>query len=264
MAAPKANVSPTTKTGAAAALSAALIIAQDLWGHGNLSPLDDIFESHALVALAPSKVAKLAVVAAHMGRRLQRYSKDTGLWIDAFESEPELSRFTKEKDAKISFSAWDTSKKPLGAAKFTDLIAFQTSARCDTLAAFYELAAKCLKSQGRIFAADLVLTPGAREPAAGALFKSLKPWNDHQQAVGAAGFKIEKELDLTQELMAKIRHGFHAGTEKLGELRQLEEPHKCRMTAAFCAQLETWATAAMLFETGRLCARALIANKPGA
>ncbi|MFZ1991022.1 MAG: hypothetical protein WAW96_14775, partial [Alphaproteobacteria bacterium] len=64
----------------------ALTICQDLWGHGNLSPLDDPFESRALVAVTPNKKSKLAFVGRHLGRRLHRFSKESGVWIDAFES----------------------------------------------------------------------------------------------------------------------------------------------------------------------------------
>jgi hypothetical protein len=279
MAAHGATASPTPKTNGARGRDPAgathvsdvqapdLTLAQELWGHGNLSPLDEIFESQALVTLAMPKTAKVAFVARHLGRRLQRYSKDTGLWIDAFEAEPALSLLHKDKDAKISFKPWDNSPKLLGSGKFTDLIAFQVSALSKELPAIYGLLAKSLKKEGRLFAADFTAAEaGVRAPAPSgpALLQHLKSLAEHKQAIVAAGLRVEKEFDLTQEVVVKIRHGFGASTEKLSEIRQLEQPFKRQMTALYCAQLETWATAARLLETGRITARALLAGKPGA
>jgi hypothetical protein len=241
------------------------MLAQELWGHGNLSPLDEIFESQALVTLAVAKTAKVAFVARHLGRRLQRYSKETGLWIDAFEAEPALSLLHKDKDAKISFKPWDNSPKLLGSAKFTDVIAFQMSALSAELPAIYGLLAKSLKKAGRLFVADFMAgAAGARTRAGPALLQNLQPLADHKQALAAAGLAVLKEFDLTQDVVVKIRHGFSASTEKLSEIRQLEQPLKRQMTAHYCAQLETWATAARLLEAGMITARALLAGKPGA
>jgi hypothetical protein len=276
MAAQGATVTSTPKTGgarerdpAAAHVSGLqapdLTLAQELWGHGNLSPLDDLFESQALVTLAVPKTAKLAFVGRHLGRRLQRYSKDTGLWIDAFEAEPALSLLYKEKDAKISFKPWDNSPKLLGSAKFTDVIAFQMSALCEELPAIYGLLGKSLKKGGRLFTADFMAgTASPRTRAGPALLQNLKTLAEHKQALAASGFAVVKEFDLTQEVVVKIRHGFSASTEKLSEIRQLEQPLKRQMTAHYCVQLETWATAARLLEAGIITARALLAGKPGA
>jgi len=280
MAAPGATALPAAKTnasrgqdragaakhGAAGSLSIALTLAQDLWGQGNLSPLDEVFESQALVTLTVPKTAKLAVVARHMGRRLHRYSKDTGLWIDAFESEPELSRFSKDKDAKMSLKPWDNSPNLLGAGKFTDVIAFQTSALNEDLPAIYGLIAKSLKKAGRLYAADLMLEGPSRAAAPGrvALLQNLKPLDEHKQAIVAAGLSVEKEFDLTHEVIVRIRSGFQESTDKLSEICHLEGPLKAQMTAAYCAQLEIWATAAVLLETGKIVARGVLAVKTGA
>jgi hypothetical protein len=276
MAAQGAKASPTSKTGGARGpdpASAAhvsdvqapdLTLAQDLWGHGNLSPLDEIFETQALITLAVPKTAQVAFVGRHLGRRLQRYSKDIGVWIDAFEAGPALSLLHKDKDAKISFKPWSNSPKLLGSAKFTDVIAFQVSALCEELPALYGPLAKSLKKGGRLFAADFMAGAAAPRALAGpSVLRNLKTLAEHKQALATADLAVVKEFNLTQEVIVKIRHGFGASTEKLSEIRQLEQPLKRQMTAHYCGQLEMWATAAKLLEAGMISARALLADKPG-
>ncbi|HXZ69227.1 MAG TPA: hypothetical protein VEH07_11605 [Alphaproteobacteria bacterium] len=262
MAEPKPAPMPAPAPQGAKAIAGdpALAICQDLWGHGNLSPLDDPFESRALVALTPNKKSKLAFVGRHLGRRLHRFSKESGVWIDAFESEPELSKLVKEKGDKIMLKTWENNPALMGDGKFTDVIACQPS-QLDELGAVYGFIAKSLRPEGRLFIADLALeTPALAGPG---LFQHLQSFAEHRQALSAAGLRLGEETDLSKDIMTKIRGGFQACVDKLVELRSLEEPAKRQITLAFGSQLEIWATVALLLETGRLSARVLMASRPG-
>ncbi len=229
-------------------------------GNGNLSPLDDPFELRALVSLTPTKQSKLAFVGRHMGRRLNRYSKETDLWIDVFEGEPELSRQLKETDAKLTYKPWEKSPGLLGEGKFTDIVACQTSQLEASLGDVCGQIAKSLKAGGRLFHADLALDAA---PTAGPqVLQHLKPLTEHKAALASSGLKLSQEIDLTKEIIATIRSGFQACTSALAALRTLDEPHRRLMTLSFGAQLETWASIALLMETGKITAHVLLAGMP--
>jgi hypothetical protein len=248
MAAPQAQSKSPGSSKPSADELAALTVAQDLWGAGNLSPLDEIFEAQALVTSPPTKASKLAVIAPNIGRKIQLYSKETGVWLDVFESAPELARFEREKGVKAAFKAWDNSPTLLGAAKFTDVFAFQVGALFgDDLPLTYDRIAKSLRSHGRAFFADILAAPGAAP-------SRLLALSAHYEAMAGAGWGISKETDLSRELILKICRGFHSNTEKLAELRKLDGPAKARMTAAFYTQLERWVRVAMQLQAGTMVA----------
>lgn len=226
---------------------AALTIAQELWGAGNFSPLDEIFEAQALVTSPPTKKSKPAVLAPNVGRKIQVYSKDTGVWLDVFESAPELARFEREKGVKAAFKAWGDQMDLLGTGKFTDVFAFQAGKLGGDLGGLYGRIAKSLRAQGSVFAADTVTASGAGRP-------QLFTPTEHKAAIEGAGLRITKEVDLSREVMLKIRRGFQHSTEKLAELRKLDGPAKLQMTVAFCTQLERWARIAMQLEGGKIAA----------
>lgn len=244
---------PQTKSKAAGAGKpsqdelAALTVAQDLWGTGNFSPLDEIFEAQALVTSPPTKKSKLAVLAPNVGRKIQVYSKETSVWLDVFESAPELARFEREKGVKAAFKAWGAQPDLLGTGKFTDVFAFQAGKLGGDLGTLYGRIAKSLRTQGGVFAADTVAASGAGRPP---LFTP----SEHKAAIEDAGLRITKEIDLSREVMLKIRRGFQHCTEKVAELRDLEGPAKLQMTVAFCTQLERWARVAMQLEAGKIAA----------
>ena len=72
LAKPAANTAPQTGVSAAAAeadetpAESALVVAQALWGLGNLSPLDHLFGSTALISV--SAKANLGFIGHHLGR----------------------------------------------------------------------------------------------------------------------------------------------------------------------------------------------------
>ncbi|MFZ1988164.1 MAG: hypothetical protein WAW96_00190, partial [Alphaproteobacteria bacterium] len=137
------------------------------------------------------------------------------------------------------------------------------TSQLDELGAVYGLIAKGLRPEGRLFVADLALEVPV--PLAGPeLFQRLRPFTEHKQALSAAGLRLGEETDLSKDIMTKIRGGFQACVDKLVELRTMEEPAKRQMTLAFGAQLEIWATVALLLETGKLSARVIMASRPGA
>lgn len=252
------NVSSRSQAGAKPSESeeATLSMAQELWGQGHLSPLEEILESQALVSLPLGKASKVAVVAPFLGHRLQRYSKEKGLWIDAFESDLGLARFVREKGTKASFKAWSGDQPGLlGTSRFTEVLVFRPSLICEDLPLLYSETAKSLRAGGRIFVGDLASSSKRPFPP------GTRPMPDHLNAMKGAGLMPGPEVDLSRELNLKIRRAFLKSTEKLPDLRALQEPLKARALAAYFAELGQWAAVATVIEAARLTVFGLVAAR---
>jgi hypothetical protein len=241
-----------------------LAVAQDLWGVGNLSPLDDLFGSAALMSLAVTPTSIFGVIGCHLGARLKRYSTDTGVWIDVFTNEPPLS-LQDHDNARIKLHRLNDKGRTLAKSRFSALAVLQASKNSHSLQATYGECANGMKRGGQLFSADLMrLSTGeacslqARTDAKAQSFPSLR---DHKNALAAAQLSIQNEHDLTGHLMAAIRHGFLKGTNMLGILRKLDEPWKSQRLSAFCSQLQTWLNLFQSLQDGEVTAKGLHAVK---
>lgn len=260
---PAAGVSPDQAMDKSNSESA-FTLAQDLWGAGNLSPLDHLFGSTAIMKLVPK--GGISFIGYHLGRRLHRYSEDTAIWIDAFEAEPSVSRFHLKKNSKIKLGKWAGGADLLKKNRYPNAVAIQASSVCPSLETVYRQCAQGLKSTGRLFAADLMFTDsGGGTPQGESIVgpggqKLLSP-AQHKNALAAAGFKIEAEYDLTDGLIAAVRSGFRDSIKLVGELKALEEPQKGERITAFCAQLDTWGRLYTLAQKRLIIAKGFLAAR---
>jgi len=245
----------------------ALIVAQDIWGAGNLTPLDHLFCSTAIMNLVPK--LSMGFIGRHLGRRLHRYSEDTGIWIDAFETDLVLSRLHKKKDSTIRLKEWNDNAALFKKSRYSTFIVVQASEICASLNTVYGQSANGLKADGRLFVADLmwsgVDSHGATRPGSvkGPGGQYLRTFDEHKGALAAAGLTIEGKYDLSDGLMSAVRNGFLQSLKTLSELRALNEPERSQRRFAFNAQLETWATLYILAQQRAISATAFLALKRG-
>jgi len=68
-----------------------LAVTQNMWGAGNLTPLDRIFVSTAIGTLAVTSKAIFGAICYHFGQRLFSFSREVDIWMDAFECGPAVS-----------------------------------------------------------------------------------------------------------------------------------------------------------------------------
>jgi hypothetical protein len=240
-------------------------VAQRIWGWGNLSPLDDVFGSLAVIKLTLTRNSKFGLIAARFGNRLQRFSKEVGLWVDAFESEPRHLALQKEKQVKCTLKPWNADEALLGAGKFTELAIFEASQITNPVSILSRQCAKGLKVDGRLFLADLMLPDEDGDSDAWThlrLARPLQSKSNLRRALAESGLKIEEELDLTFDVAAKIRHGLVAIADLLVDARNLDEPQRRVTRAALASQVETWARTAAYLHAGQLSATGLLARKP--
>ena len=239
-----------------------LIAAQSLWGIGNLSPLDHLFASTAIVNLVPAMTMGFAGY--HLGRRLHRYAEDTDIWIDAFEAEAAVSRMHLKKKTTIKLYDWNKDIARLKKNRYPTFMALQIGMLSPSLQSVYGPAADSLKNDGKLFAADLMWTSAqAPKPNDGklAVYKSVHSIDEHKRAMAAAGMTIERTWDLTDGLLAAIRSGLLGSLATLTDLRELSEPRKSQRKAAFCSQLETWVSYYVMAQRKEIAALAFLAIK---
>jgi hypothetical protein len=238
-----------------------LDIAQRLWGWGNLSPLDDVFGSMTIVRLALTRNSKFGLIACRLGGRLQRYSKEAGLWIDAFESEQRHPGLHKEKDTKCTLRSWAEDEAMLGDGKYTDVAVFEP-AGVSSLPLIYSQCAKGLKDGGKLFVADLMAQDTISEQSSpvplGRVFHSV---SEHERALAASGLALQTQVDLSRDVLIKVRQGLIALADLLVEARKLDNPKKKLTRAALGSQVETWARIGARLDTGAMTATGLLALK---
>ena len=232
-----------------------LVAAQDIWGLGNLSPLDHLFGSTAIMKLVPK--LSLGFIGRHLGRRMHRYAEDTGIWIDAFETELALSRLHRKKSSNIRLNKWNKDATLLKKNRYAALVVVEPSQVCPSLEVVYGQCTSGLKLEGRILVADLMrsgMHRSIRGPAGG----DLHSFDEHKNALASVGLTIEEEHDLTDNLMAAIRSGF---CETLKMLRQLSMPDRRERQVAYCDQLEVWGTLYALAQKRVIHAAGFLATK---
>ena len=249
-------------------LESQLAVVQDLWGPENYSPLDEPFSSTALIAVPLTSGAIFGVVGSHLGARLRRYSEETGIWIDAFENNPPACRPQERKGVKVKFHKWTDNGNQLAENRFSLLFVFQAGEMSGPLPSIYSRCAKGLRKGGQLFVADL-MRPGAVLDGKACSHKlrpphdrCLRSLDDHKEALNAARLIVRKEYDLTEHVMAAIRHGLLGSTIMLTNVRKLENPWRIQRLSAFREQLETWLGLFQLLDLGVVSARGLLASKP--
>jgi hypothetical protein len=243
------------------AIDPALVTAQDFWGVGNLSPLDAIVGATAIAKLVPKKKLIMGFIGCHLGQRLHRYSEDMDISIDAYETEPAISRFHWKKSSKVRLKIWSSVDGLLKKNRYSSMIAAQASDICPSVGSVYWQCAEGLKSGGKCFAADLMLAPAGGELAT-PFNANMRSVQEHKDALGAAGFQILEETDLTGALLAGVLSGFRESLTALSELQTLDAPEKTRRCAAYGQQIETWGMLYALAQKQAVRFIGLLAVKP--
>jgi hypothetical protein len=241
------------------------VVAQDIWGRGNLSPLDVQFGSQAIMSLVPSKGFGFAGL--HLGYRLLKYAEDMKASVDAAERDIALTRVYTKKSSSIRNVPWKSGSPAFKANRYESFIVAQASTLNMPLEALYQQSAMSLKGRGKIFAADLMeFKSGAglgmklRGVAAGEGWR-FHSCEDHVKSIADAGFAIESRFDMSAALLASIRSGFYKSLGALAELRTSDQTDRPKHLAAYLEQIETWGTVYALVEAGKLEATGILAIK---
>jgi hypothetical protein len=243
----------------------ALLVAQDIWGLGNLSPLDYLFASTAIMNLVPK--LNMGFVGCHLGRKFHRYAEDTGIWIDAFETDLTLSRLHKKKNSTIRLNEWRSDPALLKKDRYPSFVVVQAGAVCASLESVYGPAANGLKMTGKLFAADLMRVgsdghaEGQKSPVNGPGGQSLHTFDEHKNALESVGLAIEGKYELGDSFMGAIRSGLRQSLKSLSELQSLGEPCQSQRRSAFCVQLQMWVTLYKLAQKREISAIGLLATK---
>ena len=237
-----------------------IAVAQDMWGEGNLSPLDNVFASTAIGALAVTGKAIFGAVCHHLGHRLFCFSREIDIWLDAYECEPALSLIQKRPKDKIKLGAWNANENKLGKDRYTKLAVLGMSKASVPLASLFDDCASSLKRKGNLFVADLVAGNGRAAPLA--RYGDLESLADHRSALSNAGFALCNEVDLTADVEGAIRRGFHNSLNALANIRALKEPWRSQRLAAYCRQIEIMGNLYRDLECGCVSAAGILALKP--
>jgi hypothetical protein len=235
-----------------------LAVAQDIWGGGNLTPFDSVFASRAIGAMAPTQGALFAAVCYQLGRRLFTFSREGGIWLDAFEAEPALSRIEKRPKEKVKFAIWSPGKKQLGTSRLTHIAVLSPSRLAGPHDVMVREAAQALKVGGSLFLADLVKTgDGAAFPGLPALHAVA----EYRSWLEAAGLKFYSEHDMTGDMRIALLGGLHHSLNMLANVRRLREPWKSQRFKAFEQELEFVVALHAAMTRGDIAAAGLLYTK---
>ena len=243
------------------------VMAQTLWGDGNLAPYDNVFAAGAVMALVLVTSSAFGVVAPRLAGRLKRLSEEIGVWIDASETEPVRFSLDRRKTDKVRKGTWESGKGVLRKERFTALYLAQPSQFANPLAALYAEGATGLRTGGQVFVADLVSTETYAQ-AVSLLPQVVVPGivhlqreEDHRSALAAAKLEIQNEFDMTRDLMLAVRNAFLKALGKLSDVRALDQPWRNQRLVGFLAELECWFKLYRLIELGHVKAKGLLAAK---
>lgn len=220
------------------------MIAQGLWGRGNASPLDMIFGGTVLVKFAP--LAGFGFIGCQLGQKLRKYADDTGIRVDAVESDPAITQLCATRRSSIETSTWNQDETSFKKNRYQTFVVLQASALVAPLETVYSKAAAALKIGGKLFAGDLMKCNGTGidgQPQAAIVsldVQTLHLCNEHISALEAVGLKIESRLDLTAEFLAAVRSGFFKSIKLLEELQECDETDTRRRMATLAVQIATW------------------------
>ena len=235
-----------------------LAVAQDIWGGGNLTAFDNVFASRAIGAMAPTQPASFGAVCYQLGRRLFTFSRESGIWVDAFEAEPALSRLEKRPKEKVKFAIWTQGKNQLGSARLTHIAVLSPSRLAGPHDSLVREAAEALKNCGSLFLADLVKT--GNDPAFPGLPK-LNAGAEYRSWLEAAGLKFYSEHNMTGDVRIALLGGLHHSLRMLANVRRLREPWKAQRLKAFQQELEFVVALHAALDRGDIAATGLLYTK---
>jgi hypothetical protein len=233
-----------------------LAVAQDMWGLGNLTPLDSVFASRAIGTIVPNQGGNFGCVCYHLGHRLFTFSREAGIWIDSFEAESALSKLEKRPKDKIKLAAYSPGRNQLGANRLTHLAVLAPSKLGGSPEVLAREAAQALKKEGQLFLADIVCGPKGKPVTGRCRVDDYKTW------LSAAGLKYYSEFDVTNEISGTLLRGLHNSLNMLVNIRRLQEPWKGQRFAAFEKELAAIVGLHKAFENGYSAAIGLYFTKP--
>jgi hypothetical protein len=212
-----------------------IAVAQDMWGMGNLTPFDSIFASRAIGTIVPTQGGNFGAVCYQLGHRLFTFSREGGIWIDAFEAEQALSKLEKRPKDKVKLAIWGPGKNQLGKNRLTHLAVLSPSRLKGTPEGIVKEAVLAMKKDAQFFYADVLYGPNGRpikgEPQR-ARPEDVKYWLE------SAGLKFYSEVDLSGDVRVAILRGLHNSLNMLANIRKLQEPWRGQRFKAFEKELE--------------------------
>ncbi|MGA7710920.1 MAG: hypothetical protein WCA81_03385 [Rhizomicrobium sp.] len=237
-----------------------LAVAQDMWGVGNLTPLDNVFASAAVGALAVTTKAIFGTVCYQLGDRLFNLSREIDVWIDAFECEPALSEIQKWPKDKVKLIPWKEGGQTLPSKRFTKLAVLHASRIPGSLPELTAKYAASLKSDGQLFLADLVAGKADAHAQFGGL--ELRRFDEYKDALKKAQLTLSHEYNLDKEIRGAILRGLYNSINMLANIRMLKEPWKGQRLAAFYKELDSLSRLYRDIENGDIAAVGILAQKP--
>jgi hypothetical protein len=241
-----------------------LAIAQHIWSRGNLSPLDTMLGSLAVVNLIPAK--GFGFIGHHLGQRLRKYAEDSKADVEAAEVDSTLTRAHLKAKSPIRLYPWKPEAPVFKKGRYMAFIALQPSTLRGGIKAVYGQAAAGLKPGGKLFAADLMLTgsdPDRVKRICGNFLggMAIASCQDHVTGLNAASVRVENKYDLTHQFLSSVRIGLQNSLGMLEGLSLLSEPDRVQRTGAFAAQLATWKSLYDLAEAQKIVVVGLLAVK---
>jgi hypothetical protein len=235
-----------------------MAVAQDMWGVGNLTPFDNTFASRAIGTMAPTQNAALGAICYQLGKRLFTFSRDSNIWIDAWEGEPILSRVMKRPKDKVKLAAWSPDKNQLGKSRLTHIAILSPSRLAGPHDKLVHDAAHALKKAGSLFLADLMRT-GADVAVPG--MGNLHTDTEYRGWLEAAGLKLYSTHDMTGDVRLALLLGLHNSLNMLANVRKLHNPWRMQRFNAFRQELELAVSLHGAFERGEVVATGLYYTK---
>lgn len=211
-----------------------LAVAQDMWGIANLSPFDSIFASRAIGTIVPTQGGNFGVLTYQLGARLFTFSREGGIWIDAFEGESAVSKMEKRPKDKVKLATWAPGAGLLNGKKMTHLAILSPSKMPGSVEQIIKEAAPALKKDAQVFLADVMCGPKGKPSP---YFKH-RP-GEYKAWLEAAGLKIYSEIDITGDVRVALLRGLHNSLNMLANIRKLREPWKTQRIKAFEKELES-------------------------
>lgn len=249
-------------------LHSQLALAQDMWGEGTLSPLDNLYTHAGGSTLTVNSSQTFATVGCGFGSSLPELSQKCGVWIDEFEVEKLVEFIHTSPKSKVRKHAWKPGAGLLGDHKLNALLVCHGSRLAPSPQSLIGECATSLREGGMVFLGDLVTMKDktlhflAPMTAHTGSVPPLSSGKAYQQALDAAGLQTRSANDVTQDAMSHIREGFQRSEKFLPALRALPDPWKSQRLLAFCAEFEGWSLIYRMLEAGDLAVMRYLAVKP--
>jgi len=232
-----------------------LAVVQDMWGGGNLTPFDSPFASRAVGALAPAKSTSIGALCHHLGRRLFAFSRESGIWIDAYEADAALSRLEKRPKDKVKLMSWTPGSGQLGNRRFTHLAVLSPSRLKGAQETLVREAAKALKPEGCLFLADLMCDDRKMSHAG---LPKLYARQQYRDWLEKAGLEFYNEHALSGDVRVALLRGLASSVNMLANVKKLQDPWRSQRFKAFRQELDAVVTLHTAMERGDVAAHGLL------